>query len=122
MKLILKVLGNEEEKYQISLNKIVRYQLTKLNCQFDNKKSGLSDIIINNIIRVRALISSPPPTAYTNYLRRLKLGMNGPLVNTFWASQAIFEFWTLSQDIAENRFLHYTSNTKVFLSYIFLDK
>ena len=64
----------------------------------------------------------PPPTAYTNYLRSLKLGMNGPLVNTFWAIQAIFEFWTFSQDIAENRFLHYSRNTKVFFSYLILEK
>ena len=67
-----------------------------------------------------------PPIAYTNYLRRLKLGMNGPLVNTFgpceyiWTIQAIFEFWT-SQDIAENRFLHYSSETG-FFSYLILEK
>ena len=61
----------------------------------------------------------PPPTAYTNYLRRLKLGMNGPLVNTFWVIQAIFEFWTLSQNIAEDRFLHYNSNTQIFFHILF---
>ena len=63
-----------------------------------------------------------PPTAYTNYLRRLKLGMNGPLVNTFWAIQAIFEFWTFSQDIAKNRFLLYSRNTNGFFSYLILEK
>ena len=36
--------------------KIVSYQLIKSNCQFDNILNALSDIIIDNIIRVRALI------------------------------------------------------------------
>ena len=35
--------------------KIVSYQLIKSNCQFDNIVNALSDIIIDNIIRVRAL-------------------------------------------------------------------
>ena len=46
----------KQKKTKISLSKIVSYQLTKSDCQSDNKKNGLSDIIINNIIRVRALI------------------------------------------------------------------
>ena len=54
MKMILKTPKNKGKK-KIYLGKIVRYQLTKSDCQSDNKKNGLSDIIINNIIRVRAL-------------------------------------------------------------------
>ena len=44
-----------EEKNKRSRYWIVSYQLTKSNCQFDNIAMALSDIIINNIIRVRPL-------------------------------------------------------------------
>ena len=59
------------------------------------------------------------PTANASYLRKFKLSIN---VSTFWVIQAIFEFWTLSQDIAKNRFSRYSSETKVCFQDLILKK